>query len=199
MKWLFLFILYTNIFFPLSGSSTLLDPSEVLYLAKINDYKTLYQSFDNNHNISRQEAQQFLLETFAILQLEYPSDVSIHELKIKIIEMIKIYALDEDLFNKLKPILRCTLDTLMPDEKIFSMILIKSPLKQPTSEVEIPSCLVFGGTEILCGALLWLTPFKRLGLVLITDSCRRIGNVVEEKDKELREYPERQYHPPKYR
>lgn len=69
MKLIVLFFLFANIFFPISGSATLLDPSKVLYLAEINDYKTLCQSFDNNQNISRQEAQQFLLETFAIIQV----------------------------------------------------------------------------------------------------------------------------------
>lgn len=199
MKGIVLVFLLANLFFPLSGSATLLDPSEVLYLAEINDDKTLCQSFENNQNISIQEVQQFLLEMFAIIQSEYPSPISIYELKRKIMEMIKIYGLDHEIFNKLQPILCDTLDILIPEEKMFSVRLIKSPLQQPTSEIEIPSCLVFGGAEIVCGALLCLTPFKNLGLVLITDGCRRIGNAVEEKDKELREYPERQYHPPKYR
>lgn len=177
----------------------MLDPSEVLYLAAINDDKTLCQSFENNQNISILEAQQFLLETFAIIQREYPSPISIYELKRKIMEIIKIYGLDHQVFNKLQPILCDTLDILIPEEKMFPVRLVKSLLQQPTSELEIPSCLVFGGTEIVCGALLCLTPFKNLGLILITDGCRRIGNAVEEKDKELREYPERQYHPSKYR
>lgn len=198
MKWVAI-ILYTSMLFSIPGSAALLDPSEVVYLAEINDDKTLCESFDNNENISIEDAQEFLVETFAFIQSQYPSDISLYELKSKIIEMIKNHATDKNSFEKLEPVLCATIDRLIPNEKIFSMILIKSPLKQPTSEIEVPGCLIFGGTEIICGALLWLTPFKPLSLVLITDGFRRIGNAVDEKDRELREHPERQYHPPKYR
>lgn len=87
---------------------------------------------------------------------------------------------------------------MVPNEENSSVILTKSSLKKPTSEIEVPNCLVFGGAELICGALLWLTPFKPLSVVLISDGMRRIGNAVEEKDRELREHPERQYHPPAY-
>lgn len=198
MKWIAIIFFYGSTFLPIPIAATLLDPSEVLYFAEINDYKALCHSFDNDQTSCIEDAREFLAETFAVIQSHYPSDISLYALKTKIVEVIKEQTTNKNSFEKLKPILMVTIDRLVPNEENFCVILIKSPLKNPTSEIEVPSCLVFGGAELICGALLWLTPFKPLSVVLISDGMRRIGNAVEEKDRELREHPERQYHPPPY-
>lgn len=198
MKWIIPIFLYTSTLSWLPGYATLLDPLQILHLAEINDSETLCHSFDGEDNISIQEAQQFLIDTFAMIQSQYPSDISLRELKGKIIQIIKNSAVDQYSFKKLEPIICATINQLIPDDKLLTMVRAKSPLEKSTSEIEVPGCVVFGTTEIVCGVLLCLTPFRSLSIPLIGDGLRRMGNAVEEKDKELRKHPERQYHPHRF-
>lgn len=75
MKWIAIIFLYVSTFLTIPISARLLDPLKVLYLAEINDYKTICHSFDNDHTISIEDARGFLAETFAVIQSQYPSDI----------------------------------------------------------------------------------------------------------------------------
>lgn len=198
MRWIILIFLYTVILFSRPGIAALLDPIEILYFAERNDSEALCQSFDNNEMLSIRDAQQFLLETFYVIQSHYPSDISFDELGYTAFEIIKNCAASRPYLKEMEPLLIAVIDQLILNENKSHIVLTKSPLKRPTSEIEIPASVIFGTTEIICGALLWLTPFRPLSIPLIGDGLRRMGNAVEEKDKELREHPERRYHPPRY-
>lgn len=189
MKWLIAIFLYTGTILSRPGLAALLDPIEILYLAEINDFETLCHSFEDNEMLSLQEAHQFLLEIFHVIQVQYPSEISFDELDYTTLEIIKNCPISRASLKKIEPILIAVIEQLIPSKTKSHVVLIKSPLKRPTSEIEIPASVIFGTTEIICGALLWLTPFRTLSIPLIGDGLRRMGNAVEEKEKELREHP----------
>ena len=63
------------------------------------------------------------------------------------------------------------------------IIKCKSKKGKTKIDKEIPGGIIIGGIETICGALLWITPFRAVGAGMMVDGVRRMLNATEEESK----------------
>lgn len=144
--------------------------------------------FDSSQNVSIEEGRKFVSKFIREFEAKFNVTVDINELKCILFDFLDNEECSLDLkkdlaaiFNKLLIQRNYSFEFASPSYIYYFLSENKTPAEP---DKEIPGGVVIGGLETVAGALLWVTPFRKLGIALMADGVRRMLNVAEEMDKE---------------
>lgn len=161
-----------------------LNASKFFNALETNNIEHVLSKIDVNSDISPKEISDFFQDIKKICEIRYGVSISLLQVQQDILELCKQNISNaEDLFK-----IELFLAELFDPENINSYpqyIFLTSHKKQKNvfEDKEIPVNVILGCVEIGCGALLWVTPFRIIGNILIGDGCRRMFNEVETVEK----------------
>ena len=96
----------------------------------------------------------------------------------------KIKEITELLFQNIIEIESLHQSKFLSKQSLDYLFKSKKENKKKNFDKEIPSGVIIGGMEFVSGVLLWVTPFKKVGVGLIVDGIRRMLNETEQIAKE---------------
>lgn len=140
----------------------------------------VFKNIDVRSVVSIKEISKFFQDMKEICEVRYGVSISLVQLQQDIIEICKQSIVNPVNFDKIE----CFLEELFSPENINldSLCLFLASNKKQKSFFEdknISMNIILGCIEIGCGLLLWITPFRTIGNILLTDGCRRMLNEVE--------------------
>lgn len=170
-----------------------LDSSSVLKYAEKNDPRALLNIFHENPNLSLIELRTFIFELKNEIEEKYKIHISLEQLKDELIR--NIYQIDCEIDLTLIEETMEQLITYPVQYSFYSLkepsqfiVLCKSKKKEPYNDnfQNLPAGIIIGGVETLAGALLWITPFRKIGAGLVIDGLRRMLNEVQSSEEKQR-------------
>lgn len=172
------------IFLVVPNLSYSLNASKFFNALETNNIEHILSKIDVNSNISPKEISAFFQDIKEICEIRYGISIPLLQIQQDILEVCKQnISNSEDLFK-----IEMFLTELFDPENINSQpqhIFFTSHKNQKNvfEDKDIPVNVILGCVEIGCGALLWVTPFRIIGNILIGDGCRRMLNEVETVEK----------------
>lgn len=167
---------------PISGYS--LDASMFFNALESHDIECVLKALEINSSTTPKQVLHFLETIKETCEDNYNVSISLFQLQQDILDICKNTILDLDYLYQVEIFLN---ELFYPDTiNIFSQfILLISDKNQPSvfQDKNIPIGVILGCIEIGCGAVLWVTPFRAIGNILIGDGCRRMLNEVETIEK----------------
>lgn len=167
---------------PISGYS--LSAFKFFYALETNNLEQVFSNIDVNSALSIKELSEFLQDIKEICEVRYGASISLAQLHQDILELCKQNVVNAEKFCKIEQFL----DKLFAPENIRLdpiCLFLRSNKKQKFffENRNISINIILGCIEIGCGILLWITPFRTIANILISDGCRRMLNEVEIIDK----------------
>lgn len=167
---------------PISGYT--LNAFKFFYALETNNLDQVFSNIDVNSALSIKELSEFLQDIKEICEVRYGVSTSLVQLQQDMLEICKQNIVNPEEFSKVEQFL----DELFDPENIrldpICLFLASNKKKKFFFENRnIPINIILGCIEIGCGILLWITPFRTIGNILIGDGCRRMLNEVEIIDK----------------
>lgn len=167
---------------PIAGYS--LNAFKFFYALETNNLEQVFSNIDVNSALSIKELSEFLQDIKEICEVRYGVSISLVQLQQDILELCKQNIVNSEDFCMIEQFL----DELFDPENIRLdpiCLFLASSKKQKFffENRNIPINIILGCIEIGCGILLWITPFRTIGNILIGDGCRRMLNEVEIIDK----------------
>lgn len=167
---------------PISGYS--LDASLFFDALETQDIESVLNTLEISSNTTPQEVLHFLEKIKEICEDNYNVSISLSQLQQDILDICKNTISDLNCLYQVEIFLN---ELFYPDTiNIFSQFILLISDKNHEGifqNRDIPIGVVLGCIEIGCGALLWVTPFRAIGNILIGDGCRRMLNEVETIEK----------------
>lgn len=167
---------------PITGYS--LDATTFFKALKTQDIECVLNTIEINSSTTPQQVLHFLESIKEICEVNYNISISLFQLEQDILDICKNTISDLDCLYQVEIFLN---ELVYPDTiNIFSQfILLICDTGQGNifQNKDIPIGVILGCVEIGCGALLWATPFRTIGNILIGDGYRRMLNEVEVRAK----------------
>lgn len=167
---------------PISAYS--LDASMFFTGLETHDIECVLNALEINSSTTPKQVLHFLETIKETCEDNYNVSISLFQLQQDILDICKNTILDLDYLYQVERFIN---ELFYPDTiNIFSqfILLISDKTQQSAfQDKDIPIGVIVGCIEIGCGALLWVTPFRAIGNILIGDGCRRMLNEVETIEK----------------
>ncbi len=205
MKKLFIILIFVCVAHEFYVNANELNPSEIIQLVEDKNIQELIHVFDVQKSLSIKESKRFLKDIIAIIGHRYSmlQMPSVNKLKDMVMIIIREYdiSLSLSLQSEIEWCFSLLTDDFMlyrqqnvnlfhtiynqPLPLEYRLIKCKSSKKDDKieSNQEIPDGIVIGLVETMCGAILWVTPFRNIGTGMMVDGIRRILNSAEETSK----------------
>lgn len=161
-------------------SSYSLNASKFFNALETNNIKQILSNIDVNSTLSIKEISKFFEDSKEICEVRYGISISLFQIQQDILEICKENMSNVQDFFKIERFIAEVFDPKNTHSNSEYIFLASAKKKEIFFEEKIiPLNIIFGCIEIGCGVLLWLTPFKSIGNILIGDGCRRMLNEIE--------------------
>ncbi|MGL4348918.1 MAG: hypothetical protein ACRCSV_05665 [Chlamydiales bacterium] len=161
-------------------SSYSLNASKFFNALETNNIGKILRKIDINSTVSIKEISKFFEDSKEICEVRYGVSISLFQVQQDILEICKQNMSNVEDFFTIERFIAEVFDPKNTHSNSQYISLASARKKKFFfEEKNIPIHIIFGCIEIGCGILLWLTPFKSIGNILISDGCRRMLNEVE--------------------
>lgn len=167
---------------PIGGYA--LNAFKFFHALETNNLEQVFKNIQVNSTLSIKEISEFLQDIKEICEVRYGVSISLEQLQQDMFELCKQNIGNAEDFSKIEQFLDELFDPV--NIRLHPGCLFLAFTKKQKKIFEnntIPLHIIIGCIEIGCGILLWITPFRTIGNILISDGCRRLLNEVEIIDK----------------